>query len=231
MAKRPPDPSREDRAWEVLKALHREVPEAVVIGGWASYLRLRLQKSHDIALIVDMPAMAKLRQKHKLELRQHVGGRKYKATVREIGIDVYATHQSELDARLRLPVEALMTHTEKVHGHRTLQAEALFIAKMAALLDRPDTLPGNKDRNEMIALLRQRAANFRADTVAQILSATRSDPNARSQLIAEVFDYLGEASGLTRSDKQLLKTARAALESAIARSRVRSNQPEMELDR
>jgi hypothetical protein len=52
-----------------------------------------------------------------------------------------------------LPVEVSIEHTEKIDRARVLTAEARFVAEMAALLDRPDTLPGEKDRLEMWTLI------------------------------------------------------------------------------
>ena len=219
MPTRRPDLDLGDRAWEVLEQLHREVPSAIVIGGWAAYLRLRVQKSHDIDLIVDMAGMAALQRNYQLEPRGHLAGRKYKMTVRDIGVDVYAAYQSELGQRLRLPVEALLSHVEVVDGHRTLSPESLFVAKMAALLDRPDTLPGTKDRADMWALLRHQAAGWNADTVAAVMRHTQLTPEAQPALLAEAMSYLGEHSGLTRADKELLRRVRKEMSSAMEKTR------------
>jgi len=61
---------------------------------------------------------------------------------------VYPVYQSKLGQRLQIPVEVLINHTEKIDRTRVLTAEAQFVAKMA-LLDRQDTIPGEKDPREM----------------------------------------------------------------------------------
>ena len=67
-----------------------------------------------------------------------------------VGVDVFPVYQSKLGRRLQMPVEVLINHTEKIDRTRVLTAEAQFVTKMAALLHRPDTLPWEKDRREMI---------------------------------------------------------------------------------
>ncbi len=190
-----------------------------MIGGWAAYLRLQAQKSHDIDLIVDMATMSKLQGLYQLEARKHLAGRKYKTVIRGVGVDVYAAHQSELGERLRLPVEALQRHAETVADHRTLRPEALFVTKLAALLDRPDTLPGEKDRQDIWAILRYDPARWRSDVVAEIFRQARLDPESRRPLIEEGLGYLAETDGLSRSDKHLLKRVGGELARDLARSR------------
>jgi hypothetical protein len=57
---------------------------------------------------------------------------------------VYPVYQSRLGRRLQIPVEVLINHTEKIDQTRVLTAEDQSVAKMAALFDRPDTLPGER---------------------------------------------------------------------------------------
>ncbi len=143
----------EDHAQEVMRKFVREFPDAVLIGGWASYLRARIAKSHDIDVIVDHATLAKLGAKYQLSSSQHISGRTFAIEVQGIGVDVYPVYQSKLGRRLQIPVEVLINHTELIDRTRVLTAEAQFVAKMAALLDRPDTLPGEKDRREMWGLI------------------------------------------------------------------------------
>lgn len=230
MPKKRPDPIVEDRAWEVLTELHRQVPDAIVIGGWAAFLLHQGQKSHDIDLIVDMASMSALQRLYRLESRGHIGGRKYKVVIRDVGVDIYVAYQSELGQRLRLPVEALLGHAETVAGHRSLRPEALFVAKMAALLDRPDTLPGEKDRQDIWAILHHNPAGWRSDVVADILRQTRTAPESRVPLVEEAFGYLTEIDSLTRVDKQFLRRARDELLGELTRSRSSGEKSGSELE-
>src|SRR5258708_30073921 len=141
---RPP----EDHVQAVMQRFVRDFPDAVLLGGWATYLRTRVAKSHDIDIIVDHATLAKLGAKFQLSPSQHISGRKFEIKVEGVGVDIYPVYQSKLGRRLQIPVEVLINHTEKIDGTRVLTTEAQFVAKMAALLDRQDTLPGEKDRRE-----------------------------------------------------------------------------------
>jgi hypothetical protein len=215
----------------VLTEIHRQVPDAIVIGGWAAYLLHQGQKSHDIDLIVDMAGMSALQRLHRLEPRGHLGGRKYKVVIREVGVDIYAAYQSELGQRLRLPVEVLIGHARTVAGHRSLRPEALLTAKMAALLDRPDTLPGEKDRQDIWAILHHDPAGWRSEVVADILRQTNTAPASRVPLVEEAFGYLEEIDSLTRVDKQFLRRARDDLLGELTRRRSSGNRSASELER
>lgn len=152
-----PERGREEETDQVERVLERFVadfPEAVLIGGWATYLRTKTAKSHDIDVIVDHTTLSRLRSKYQLSPSRHVSGKKFETVVDGVEVDVYPVYQSRLGRRLRVPVEALVKHTERIGRARVLSSEAQFVAKMAALLDRPDSLPGEKDRQEMWALAR-----------------------------------------------------------------------------
>src|SRR2546428_7648158 len=143
----------EDDVQAVMQRFVRDFPDAVLIGGWATYLRTRVAKSHDIDIIVDHATLAKLRAKFQLSPSHHISGRKFELNVEGVGVDVYPVYQSKLGQRLQIPVEVLMNYTENIDRTRILTTEAQFVAKMAALLDRPDTLPGEKDRREVWGIL------------------------------------------------------------------------------
>ncbi len=128
--------SDDDDVRAVMERFLRDFPDAVLIGGWATYIRTRVAKSHDIDIIVDLPTLAKLKAKFQLSPSHHISGRKFEIKVEGVGVDVYPVYQSKLGQRLQIPVEVLMNHTEKLDRTRILTAEGQFVAKMAALLDR-----------------------------------------------------------------------------------------------
>src|SRR2546428_2004482 len=151
----------EDDVQAVMQRFVRDFPDAVLIGGWATYLRTRVAKSHDIDIIVDHATLAKLRAKFQLSPSHHISGRKFELNVEGVGVDVYPVYQSKLGQRLQIPVEVLMNYTENIDRTRILTTEAQFVATMAALLDRPDTLPGEKDRRGVWGLIYSRpGGNF-----------------------------------------------------------------------
>ena len=185
----------------------RDFPDAVLVGGWATYLRTGVAKSHDIDIIVDHATLAKLGAKFQLSPSQHISGRKFEIKVDGVGVDVYPVDQSKLGQRLQVPVEVLINHTEKIDGTRVLTAEAQFVAKMAALLDRPDTLPGEKDRREMWELINSgRGLDFEA--VAGILQQAGWEGPRQTELFGQTFDLLGETADLSKHDRAVLRLNR-----------------------
>ncbi len=193
---------------EVMQRFVRDFPDAVLLGGWATYLRTRVAKSHDIDVIVDHATLAKLGAKFQLSPSQHISGRKFEIKVEGVGVDIYPVYQSKLGRRLQVPVEVLINHTEKIDGTRVLTAEAQFVAKMAALLDRPDTLPGEKDRREMWELINSgRGLDFKA--VAGILQQAGWEGPRQTELFGQTFDLLGETANLNKHDRAVLRLNRA----------------------
>jgi hypothetical protein len=198
----------EDHVQKVMQRFVRDFPDAVLVGGWATYLRTGVAKSHDIDIIVDHATLAKLGAKFQLSPSQHISGRKFEIKVEGVGVDVYPVYQSKLGRRLQVPVEVLINHTEKIDGTRVLSAEAQFVAKMAALLDRPDTLPGEKDRREMWELINSgRGLDFKA--VAGILQQAGWEGPRQTELFGETFDLLGETANLRKHDRAVLRLNRA----------------------
>lgn len=193
---------------EVMLRFVRDFPDAVLVGGWATYLRTGVAKSHDIDIIVDHATLAKLGAKFQLSPSQHISGRKFEIEVEGVGVDVYPVYQSKLGQRLQVPVEVLINHTEKIDGTRVLTAEAQFVAKMAALLDRPDTLPGEKDRREMWVLIWSgRGLDFKG--VAGILQRAGWEGTRQAELLSQTFDLLEETAGLSKQDRAVLRLNRA----------------------
>lgn len=139
----------------VLGELLAAVPGAILIGGWATWARVGGAMSHDVDLIVTRGELAQVgRMVDEVSQSRHLAGTKWRGTWRGIHIDLYAPHQSRLGANLQLRVEALVPYAESVNGRRLLSVPAHIATKVAALLDRPDSLPGRKDRHELHQLLR-----------------------------------------------------------------------------
>lgn len=204
---------------QVMRKFVREYPDAVLFGGWATYLRTGIAKSHDIDVIVDHPTLDKVRSKHQLSESLHVGGRKFEVKLEGISVDVYPVFQSRLGQRLQLPVETLLPLSERISGVRVLNSEGQFATKMAALLDRPDSLPGDKDRMEMWALLHSKGELDFA-SVGRILNGAGWKPEQQVELLSTTFDLLEETPGLTRSDRSALRNLRRhALDSVRQQSK------------
>ena len=214
-----------DHVEDVLRRFVRDFPDAVILGGWSTYLRAAVAKSHDIDVIVDHPTLDKLKAKHELSASQHVSGRKFEMKVDGVGVDVYPVYQSRLGQKLKLPVEALIERTDRVGGVRVLTVEAQFVAKMAALLDRPDSLAGEKDRREMVALLKADPSP-KLQTSVDLLQRAGWPRDRQQPLWEQTFDFLLETDGLGARDKAALKLGRAE---ALMATRTRDREePEME---
>jgi len=215
----------EDRVQEVMQRFVREFPEAVLLGGWATYLRTGVAKSHDIDVIVDHATLTRLKAKYELSPSQHVSGRQFETKVEGVGVDIYPVYQSKLGRLLQVPVEVLINHTEKIDRARVLTAEAQFVAKMAALLDRPDTLPGEKDRLEMWNLINSgRGLDFKA--VTGILLRGGVESARQAELLEQTFDLLGETADLSKRDRAVLRQSRAHALAATRATENRDREPE-----
>jgi hypothetical protein len=215
----------EDRVQEVMRKFVREFPDAVLIGGWATYLRSGVAKSHDIDVIVDHATLARLKATHELSPSHHISGRRFETVVEGVGVDVYPVYQSKLGRVLQVPVEVLISRTEKIDRARVLTAEGQFVAKMAALLDRPDTLPGEKDRLEMWTLIKSgRGLDFRA--VAEILGRGGLEPRRQAELLAQTFDLLWETPDLSKGDRAVLRQNRTHALAATRSIEGRDREPE-----
>jgi hypothetical protein len=196
----PPEFTERSRA--VLQRVHEVVPDAVLIGGWGTWVRTRGPMSHDIDLIVTHPELAALQaQVNEMSESRHLAGRKWRGTLDGTHLDLYVPHQSRLGQHLALRTERLVAYTEILDGWVVLEPPAHLATKLAALVDRPDSAPGEKDRHEIIALLGQGIDS--ADAVGVVHDASARDPSDVTRLIARAFDYLRDLR-LDRTERRTL---------------------------
>jgi hypothetical protein len=184
---------------EVLGAM----PGAILIGGWGTWARVGGPMSHDIDLIVTRGELAQVRRLvDEFSESHHLAGTKWRGAWRGIHLDLYAPYQSRLGANLQLRVEALVPYTEVVEGRRLLQVPAHIATKVAALLDRPDSLPGRKDRQELYSLLNLPQASA-APGVIKVASGRTPDQVA--SLIGRTFEFMAGEPTLNRQDRNRLR--------------------------
>jgi hypothetical protein len=188
------------------------VPEAILIGGWASHFRVGGPRSHDIDLVLQPHELEMLAARWPVTKTTHLGT-KWRAEANGIHVDLYVPHQSTLGARLQLPVSALPPHAVSLDGRRVLDAPAHLATKLAALLDRPDTLPGEKDREEVWLLLRTEAPD--PGQVASVLGASALHGSALSAAVEEALGHLRDLP-LSRSERAWLRTTSARVGAALA---------------
>ncbi len=196
---------------EVLTA----VPDAILIGGWGSWVRTGGPMSHDVDLIVTRGDLASLgAMVDDLSQSHHLAGTKWRATWRSIHLDLYVPFQSRLGANLQLQVEKLTGCAETIDGHRVLTAPAHIATKIAALLDRPDSLPGRKDRDEILRLLGDPAAS---QTPAVIAAASARTAPQLDQLLHKAFVFLAGDASLTKKQRAGLRTTETAWRRSLPR--------------
>lgn len=185
----------------VLGEVVAAVPDAVLIGGWASWVRTGGAMSHDIDLIVSRAELEQLRSMvDDLSESRHLGGVKWRATWRDIHLDLYVAHQSQLGSNLQLRVEKLVPYVEQVNGYRVLSIPAHTATKIAALLDRPDSMPGRKDRYEILRLLQSPQASR---TPVVMRSASARTAEQLDTLTDAAFGFLGD--GLNKKGRAALR--------------------------
>jgi len=188
---------------EVLEETLAAIPGAILIGGWGSWVRTGGQMSHDIDLIVTRPELQTLKGfVEDLSESRHFGSPKWRASRRGVHLDLYVAHQSRLGANLQLRVEQLAHHAETVRGKRLLTIAGHTATKWAALLDRPDSLPGRKDRYEILRLLRQPGADATQAVIRQASTRTQREVDA---LLHKGFELLAESDNVTRQDRTALR--------------------------
>lgn len=195
-----------DESWAVLQDIRTAVPGAVLIGGWATWVRAGGPMSHDIDLIVshaDLEAIGQLA--NEVSTSTHIAGRKWRAEFgATVHADLYVPYQSRLGEHLGLRVEALLPTVEKVNDYQVLSREGHLITKMAALLDRPYAAPGRKDRYEIRSLL---AGGADPATAIGVLRSAASSPAALLPAhVQQMFQYLLEER-LPKKERAWLQTA------------------------
>jgi hypothetical protein len=203
-------PSREfyppeftDRSRAVLDRVHQAVPDAVLIGGWATWVRTGGAMSHDIDVIVTRPQLETLTAlAEDVSESRHLAGRKWRATLDGIHLDLYVPYESRLGRRLQLRTERLVQRQEHIGTWVVLDLPGHVATKLAALLDRPDSTPGGKDREELIALFAQEIDPVEAVDVIHDASTRR--PAEIERLLTEGFGYLGDLS-LDQSQRRRLR--------------------------
>lgn len=187
----------------VLDDLLAAVPDAILIGGWGTWARVGGAMSHDVDLIVTRPQLAQIgRMVDEISQSHHLAGTRWRGTWRGIHVDLYALHKSRLGANLQLRVEALARYSETVEGRRLLSVPAHVATKVAALLDRPDSLPGRKDRQELHNLLALPGASGSAGVIS---AASARTPSQVAALIDQAFVFLAGESSLNRQDRARLR--------------------------
>ena len=160
--------------------------------------------SHDIDLIVTRPKLESIGSLvEEISESHHLAGRKWRASLNGVHLDLYVPYESRLGQHLQLRTEVLIKHLDQVNDWTVLTPAAHLATKLAALLDRPDSLPGDKDRQEIWSLLTLNVDPSEAVRVVHDASTRTADEV--DQHLKDAFQYLRDLT-LDRSQCQQLRT-------------------------
>ncbi|MCF7906864.1 hypothetical protein K9K85_01110 [Patescibacteria group bacterium] len=136
------------KSWQLLQELKRK-HHFILIGGWAVFLYTQGLKSKDIDFICDYQELEKLKQEHDLIKNQRL--KKYEIKTDHSDIDIYLPFFSDLG----LPIEKIEKNTILYSGFVLPKIEILMILKQYAFQNRSGSIKGEKDKIDIISLLRQ----------------------------------------------------------------------------
>ena len=136
-----------ERCEDILSNLNKKF-KFILVDEWAVYLWTNLHKSKDIGIIIkNFEDLSTLKRKYNLVKNDNL--KKYEIKFEEIDLDIYVPYFS----KLAIPVEDIKEFTTKIENVEVVVPEVLLILKQGAELDRKDSVKGNKDRIDILALL------------------------------------------------------------------------------
>lgn len=194
----------------VIKALvdrlGHDLEPSILIGGWATFVRIGGEISLDIDLITSMESRHKLEAvMDEMSTSSHHQGTKLRATINDVHLDIYVPYESRLGNKLKLKVEVLAEYPDKYSFEKwtLLNIEAHITTKMAALLDRHFSVKGQKDAREILGLLQLNQVN--PDVAAEILErASNVDLGQLPELVGQSFDYIKQILKLSKHEQKEL---------------------------
>ena len=186
--------------------LGHDLEPSILIGGWATFVRVGGEISLDIDLITSQESRHKLEQlMTDLSPSNNHQGRKLRATIDDVHLDIYLPYESQLGGKLRLKVEVLAEYPDELSFEKwtLLRLEAHIATKMAALLDRHFSEKGQKDAREILALLNLEGVD--PAIAAEVLDqASTVDIQELPAMIGEAFDLIGKIIKLSKADQKLV---------------------------
>ena len=206
--------------------LGHDLEPSILIGGWATFVRVGGEISLDIDLITSQESRHKLEQlMTDLSPSNNHQGRKLRATIDNVHLDIYLPYESQLGGKLRLKVEVLAEYPDDLSFEKwtLLRLEAHIATKMAALLDRHFSEKGQKDAREILALLKLEGVD--PALAAEVLDrASTVSVEELPAMIGEAFDLIGTIIRLSKADQKLLALAK---KSWVKELEMRGSQPQI----
>lgn len=190
----------------LVNRLGQDLEPSILIGGWATFVRVGGEISLDIDLITSQESRHKLEQLMRdLSPSNNHQGRKLRATIDDVHLDIYLPFESQLGSKLRLKVEVLAEYPDELSFEKwmLLRLEAHIATKMAALLDRHFSEKGEKDAREILALLKLEGVD--PVLAAEVLDrASTVDIQELPAMIGQAFDLIGTIIKLSKADQKLV---------------------------
>ncbi|MEB0266595.1 hypothetical protein QN345_03360 [Cryobacterium sp. 10I1] len=203
--------------------LGHDLEPSILIGGWATFVRVGGEISLDIDLITSQDSRHKLEQlMADLSPSNNHQGRKLRATIDNVHLDIYLPYESQLGGKLRLKVEVLAEYPDELSFEKwtLLRLEAHIATKMAALLDRHFSEKGQKDAREILALLKLDGVD--PAVAAEVLHrASTVSIDDLPTMIGEAFDLIGNISRLTKADQKLIGSVKKSWVNELTQRAVR----------
>lgn len=135
------------KSFDFLHFLEKKYP-FVLIGGWAVYLYTHELKSKDIDIICSFEGMAELRRDFVAQKNARL--KKYEIKLDGFDLDVYVPFYSELGIKVETILETAVVH----EGFKVPRLVDLVILKLSAYHDRQGTLKGEKDKIDLLSILK-----------------------------------------------------------------------------
>lgn len=176
-----------DKSFKILQELGKQF-DFVLIGGWAVYFLTKAMKSKDIDIIVDFEILSEM--KNAIDLRKNEKLKKYSAEIEGIDIDIYMPYYS----KFVVPVKEIMSQAISIEGFKIPNPEMLLLLKQQAEFSRKNTIKGQKDRIDIIALLASGKIDFHAyKALIKKIGAEEYKKRLKEIISAakDEFEYLG----------------------------------------
>ena len=197
--------------------LGHDLEPSILIGGWATFVRVGGEISLDIDLITSQESRHKLENlMTDLSPSHNHQGRKLRAIIDDVHLDIYLPFESQLGSKLRLKVEVLAEYPDELSFEKwtLLRLEAHIATKMAALLDRHFSEKGQKDAREILALLKLEGLD--ASVAAEVLHRASTVPIGElPTMIGEAFDLIGNIIRLSKADQKLVASTKKSWVTAL----------------
>ena len=132
---------------EVLRKLSKDIPDLVLIGGWAVNFYVGVQKSLDIDIVISADKLAYFK---KYEVKENEGLKIYSAIVDGVTVDLFVEGLSK--NVLTIPIEKILSSYTVVDGIRTAPKSILLLLKMCGYFG-SDPTKIDKDIIDVVSLL------------------------------------------------------------------------------